>query len=376
MAGTSGLAVALAGGGTGGHVVPGIRLLEHLRERGQPPADVLWFGAGRPIEDRVLAGVGEVLGEVPLERVALLLEPKAGGAPSLARLLRRSMPEVLRARSALKRHRSRVLLGLGGYTSLPAVLAARSLGLPVGLLEINAVAGKATRLLAPLARRVYHAWPGTLPAKPGRRHVWIGPPLAPQFRTGRPSAAESRDARAALGLQPDLPLLLVLGGSQGAEGLNRFCRDWAPKILARGVQILHQVGPGRTGEACTPFSGYHGVEYLDDVARALAAATVVLCRGGASTLAEVAARACPAVVVPYPHHRDRHQERNAQALGQGVRILDQKELDGAFLEELVSLCGPDGSAEREEMAASLVASVPLDGGERLVADLHALVAPR
>jgi len=276
----------------------------------------------------------------------------------------------------LRRHGSRVLLGLGGYTSLPAVLAARSLGLPVALLEINAVAGKATRMLAPLARRVYHAWPSTLPAAPGRRHLWIGPPLAPAFRTGRPSEAESRAARAALGLQPDLPLLLVLGGSQGAEGLNRFCREWAPKILARGVQILHQVGPGRSGEACVPFSGYHGVEYLDDVARALAAATVVLCRGGASTLAEVAARARPAIIVPYPHHRDRHQERNAQALGPGVRILDQKKLEGGFLDELVSLCGPQGAARREEMAASLVASVPLDGGERLGADLLALAATR
>jgi len=370
------LALALAGGGTGGHVVPGIRLLEHLRQRAEPLTDVLWFGAGRPIEDRVLAGLDEILGDVPLERIALRLEPSTGGAPSLARLCLRTLPEVVRARHALRSHGCDVLLGLGGYTALPAVLAARSLGIPVGLLEINAVAGKATRMLGPRASRIYHAWPSTLPGRPSERHMLLGPPLSPSFTVGRPVDEESWEARAMLGFEPNLPLVLVLGGSQGAQALNRFCQAWAPKLVAQGVQILHQVGPGRAEEACPAFSGYRAVEYLDDVARALAAATVVLCRGGASTLAEVAVRARPAVVVPYPHHRDRHQERNAKALGSGVRILDQKNLTGSFVDELVSMCGARGAKLRGEMTSTLAELVPLDAGDRLVEDLFALARKR
>jgi UDP-N-acetylglucosamine--N-acetylmuramyl-(pentapeptide) pyrophosphoryl-undecaprenol N-acetylglucosamine transferase len=370
---TTGPRLALAGGGTGGHVVPGLHVLEHLVGAGPPPADVLWFGAGRPIEDRVLAGLDVLLAGVPHERVALSLEPPGGGAPSRVRLALRTLPSALRARRALRAHRSAVLVGLGGYTTLPAVLAARSLGLPVVLLEINAVAGRATRSLAPLATRVLHAWPSTVPPAPGTRHVLAGPPLAPAFRSGAPTEEEGRAARAALGLAPDRPLLLILGGSQGAAPLNRFGREHAARLVGAGLQVLHQTGPGRASEGvgpdASPGAGLRVVEYLDDVPAALAAATLVLSRGGASTLAEVAARGRPACVVPYPHHADRHQERNARLLGAGVRCVEEAALDGALAEELLRLAGPAGARERAEMTAALARAVPLDGSERLCATL-------
>src|SRR5262245_8066659 len=122
--------LALAGGGTGGHVVPGLHVLEHLCAQGTAPVDVLWFAAGRAIEERVLARSPERLAGVALERVALRLEPEARGAPSWLRLAVRTPPETRRARAALARHESEVLLALGGYTTLPAVLAARTLGIP------------------------------------------------------------------------------------------------------------------------------------------------------------------------------------------------------------------------------------------------------
>lgn len=366
--------LALAGGGTGGHVVPGLHLLEHLRERRAAPEDVLWFSAGRGVEERVLARLPERAGVLALERVVLALEPEASGAPTWLRLIARTAPETRRARAALARHESEVLLALGGYTALPAVLAARFLGIPVVLLEINSVAGKATRALAGLSERVVHAWPASLPSA-RERHRCYGPPLAPAFGARVPDEAESAAARARLGFQASAPLLLVLGGSQGAAGLNRFLAAHAAALVGAGLQVLHQTGPGRLGEGAPPCAGYRALEYLDDVAGALDAATLVLCRGGASTLAEIAARARPALVVPYPHHRDRHQEHNALALGAGVRVVPEERLDAALVATLARLAGPAGERERSQMSRALASAIPRDGVQRL-ADELLLVAQR
>jgi UDP-N-acetylglucosamine--N-acetylmuramyl-(pentapeptide) pyrophosphoryl-undecaprenol N-acetylglucosamine transferase len=366
--------LALAGGGTGGHVVPGLHLLEHLATRGAAPEDVLWFSAGRAIEERVLSDLPRRVGALALERVVLALEPPESGAPSWLRLAARSGPETLRARRALARHGSEVLLALGGYTGLPAVLAARALGIPVILLEINTVAGRATRALAGLSERVVHAWPASVPA--GRaRHRCFGPPLAPAFQAAVPDEATRARRRAEFGFAPTAPLLVVLGGSQGAGALNRFCAGHAPALVAAGLQVLHQAGPGRLSESAPPQPGLRSVEYLDDVAGALDAATLVLCRGGASTLAEVAARTRPVLVVPYPYHRDRHQERNALALGAGARVVPEERLDATLVPVLVRLAGPAGERERAAMSRALGQALPRDGVQRL-ADELLLVARR
>jgi UDP-N-acetylglucosamine--N-acetylmuramyl-(pentapeptide) pyrophosphoryl-undecaprenol N-acetylglucosamine transferase len=252
------------------------------------------------------------------------------------------------------------------------------------LLEINSVAGKATRALAGLAESVVHAWPASLPPGRGRasgaaaptgRHRCFGPPLAPAFRGSAPDEGESALARERLAFSGSQPLLLVLGGSQGAAALNRFLAAHGHALARAGVQILHQTGPGRLAEAAPPAAGYRALEYLDDVALALDAATLVLCRGGASTLAEIAARARPALVVPYPHHRDRHQEHNALALGAGVRIVPEERLDAALVTTLARLAGPAGALERAAMSRALASSIPRDGVERL-ADELLLVAQR
>jgi len=360
-----GIRLALAGGGTGGHIVPGLHLLAHLGGGGALE-DVLWFQTGRAVEERAMAGVAERLRPARLERFALKLEPEGGGAPSLAELSLLAPPAALRARKALSRHRSQVLVGLGGFTTLPAVLAARSLGLPVLLLEINAAPGRATRWLAPAATRVLHAWPATVPAAGEHdpqtsRHRWTGPPLAPEFLRGAPDAARRAASRAAEGFDPERPLVVVLGGSQGARALNRFVQKHSRVLLERGVQVLHQVGPGRMQEAALAHEDYRAVEYLSDVHRALCAATLVVCRGGASSLAEVGALRRPAWVVPYPHHADRHQEKNARQLGRGARIVPEERLDAELARELARCAGPAGEKEREAMSAALEGSVPIDG---------------
>lgn len=371
----AGLRIALAGGGTGGHIVPGRHLLAH---NGRELGDVLWFCTGRPVEERAFVGLEGELAGVPLERVALRLEPEGGGAPRLSGLALRALPSVRAARSALARHRSQVLLGLGGFTCLPAVLAARSLGIPTALIEINAVPGKATRWLAPLSARVFHAWRGTLPGgSPSERHVLSGPPLAPAFAAGTVTAVESAEARAALGFAPERPLLVVLGGSQGAGALNGFVAQHLGEFTRQSVQVLHQTGPGRLEQGAAERSGYRKLEFVHDVRTALAGATLVLCRGGASTLAEVAALRKPAWVVPYPHHADRHQERNARELGQGVSIVDEARLGAAFARELVQMTLAVGLRELDRRARELERAMPLDAAQRIWNELARVArAPR
>jgi len=360
---TQALRLALAGGGTGGHLVPGLHLCAAL-----PGAfeDVLWLTAGRGVEERVLAA-GRLRGPCAVE--ALPVERPGGGAPGWGRLALRMPGAVARARAALRAHGSNVLLGLGGHASIPAVVAARSLSIPVALLEINAASGRSTRGLARLASRVLHAWPSTYGG--GARERLVGPPLAPEFDPAR--APWPDVARERLSFAPERPLLVVLGGSQGAGALNAFVREHQRTLLGSGIGVLHQVGPGRLGEAGAPLAGYRAVEYLDDVPLALAAATLVLGRGGASTVAEIAALGVPAWIVPYPHHADRHQERNARELGAGARIVPESELGHRSARELVLLCSRAGEAERASMRAALRRIVPRDGAERVLEVLRELV---
>jgi UDP-N-acetylglucosamine--N-acetylmuramyl-(pentapeptide) pyrophosphoryl-undecaprenol N-acetylglucosamine transferase len=311
--------------------------------------------------------------------VKLAIEPHGGGAPSRARLALRTPGAVLRARESLVAHRSQVLLGLGGFTSLPAVLAARSLRIPVVLLEVNAHAGSATRWLSRFADRVLHAWRATLPHGEDRVDRYVGPPLAPRFH--RHAALHPREldatrahAREQLGFDARRPLLVVLGGSQGSSALNTFVRVHVPAFVAAGVQVLHQTGPGKLAEAGPRIAGYRALEYVDPAHEALAAATAALVRGGASTLAEVAAMRVPAFVAPYPGHADRHQERNARELGEGVRIVQDDALDGRTRDALLRLCAESGAIDRAVMSAALSRAVPTDAAARIwdhIADVAA-----
>lgn len=376
-----GLRLALAGGGTGGHIVPGLHLLSWMRENEKRVDDVLWFVSGRSVEERVLQNVSEVLADTPFERAILPIEPPGGGAPSRSRIVLHAPRAVMVARRQLIAHRSEVVLGLGGFTSLPAVLAARTLKIPVVLLEINAHEGAATHWLSSFASRVLHAWSATLPAGESARHRLVGPPLDPLFHRRAHLSANEREreslrARAALGFAPDRPLLVVLGGSQGSTALNQFVRTHATSIVAAGVQVLHQTGPKKLAEAAAPFTGYRAVEYVDPMHTALAAATFCLCRGGASTLAEVAAMRVPAFVAPYPSHKDRHQEKNAAELGLGVRLVQDTELDTSARNELVRLCSDEARPERAAMSAALANAVPTDAAQRIWMELAELTARR
>ncbi len=317
----------LAGGGTGGHLVPGLVLAEEMFRRGRV-RPVLLTGM-RPVEDQVLAGT-------PWERSTLDLE----GGP--LRLLLRLPPAMGKTAGTFRRSRVRGVLVLGGRIGLPAAFLARALGIPLFLLEINALPGKTTRFLAPLARKVYLGYSSTCSFfRPGRRKV-TGIPVRPAF-LDLPSREE---ARRDLGLLPgEGPVLLVMGGSMGAQALNRALPALlsSPGVLPGDVQVVHVSGPSMKEEveAAWREGGVRAkvLPFLRAMEFAYAAADLAVCRGGAMTMGEVCAARLPAVVVPYPWHRDMHQEANAAPLARagGAVLLGQDRLREEGAERIASL---------------------------------------
>lgn len=355
--------LALAGGGTGGHLVPGLHLLDDLAARGGALEDLLWFTGGRPVEQRVLEGLAERVAPTPVRVVTLGLERTGGGAPSRARQAWRMLPAARRARGFLKEHGSQVLLGLGGFVCGPAVLGAAGARVPRAMVEINARGGTATRLLGHLSERVFHAWSATLPKASSARHVLTGAPLGPRYRPA--DEQTQRAARGALGLDPQRPLLVILGGSQGAGAINHFVAEHAPTWVAAGCSILHQTGPGKLDTAGTCSEHHLAVEYLNDMPLALSAARVALGRGGASTLAEVAAVRVPIWVVPYPHHGDRHQEHNARQLGFGAQIVQESELGPELAATLTAALSEGGQEDCARAAQALEQASPEGAARRI-----------
>ena len=365
--------LAFAGGGTGGHIAPAKRVLEAFLERDEHVEDLVWFTSGRAVEDLALQGVDELLSDGAWERVVGRMEPSGGGAPGVPRILTRLIPELLSARRALRRHRSQALLGLGGFSALAPLLAARSLGLPCAWLEVNTLSGRATRLLAPRCERVWHAWGSTASSAPG--HEVVGPPL--EASLFEPPTEELRAAkRAELGVSASAPLLVILGGSQGALGLNAFVATNAKAWAEAGLCVLHQCGPGRRGEGAGDLPGYQAVDFIDDVSGVLATADIALARAGASTVAEIGAARLPAVFVPHPASPDRHQHKNAGLLGAGARVVDQSELTSEFASELLKLAGAEGVEERSEMRRALEGAVPSGGAARVAAGLFELCSSK
>lgn len=370
-----GLRLAIVGGGTGGHVVPGLHMLAALAASDElpNPRDLVWFETGRAAEVASMARLDALVGSCPLERVRVRVEPPSGGAPSRARLLLRTPRAFWAARRALKAHRSEVVFGLGGFTLLPVVLAARSLRIPVVLLEINAVPGRAVRALSPFAASVLHAWPSSVPVDSredqSKRHRVTGPPLGPDFTASLERAAACEDSwREDLGADSTAPLLCVLGGSQGAGALNGFVKAHLAALLAAGVVVVHQVGPGRMGEAADRQPGYLPLEFIDDVAGLLASATMALSRAGASTLAELAAVGLPAMVVPYPGAGG-HQRMNAKELEGGLLLVEEPDLGRIALDHLISLLGPDGELWRKAATNALRRRVPRDAALEVAREL-------
>jgi UDP-N-acetylglucosamine--N-acetylmuramyl-(pentapeptide) pyrophosphoryl-undecaprenol N-acetylglucosamine transferase len=319
--------VLLAGGGTAGHTSPLIATADALR-RIDPTVEILALGTERGLETRLVPERGyhlELITPVPLPR-----RPSA----DLARLPMRILRAVRQTRAVLDDVDADVVVGFGGYVALPAYLAARR-RVPVVVHEANASAGWANRVGARSARRVLSAV-----QDPGLRGVEVvGVPVRATI-TSLDRMALRAEARAHFGFDVDAKVLLVFGGSQGAQSLNRAVSAAAKDLAAAGISVLHAHGPKNTLELREPADGdppYVAVPYLDRMDLAYAAADLAICRSGAMTVAEVTAVGLPSVYVPLPIGNG-EQRLNALPVvnaGGGV-VVDDADLSPRFVADTVT----------------------------------------
>jgi UDP-N-acetylglucosamine--N-acetylmuramyl-(pentapeptide) pyrophosphoryl-undecaprenol N-acetylglucosamine transferase len=318
------LSVVLAGGGTAGHIEPMLALADALSRR-EGEVGITCLGTARGMETRLVPARGYDLRLIP--PVPLPRKPTV----DLLRVPGRVRRAVADTRALLDELSADVVVGFGGYVALPAYLAARRARVPIVVHEQNALPGLANRIGARLAARVAVTVPGT----PLHRGEHVGMPL----RTAIGSldrAARRAEARAAFGLDADRPTLLVFGGSQGAQTLNRAGVAAADALTAAGVQVLHARGPKNTSvtvPARPPGSApYVLVDYLERMDLAYAAADLALCRAGAVTVAELSAVGLPAAFVPLPIGNG-EQRRNALPVVEagGGLLVEDTELDADWI---------------------------------------------
>ena len=285
------ISVVIAGGGTAGHIEPAMAVADALSVL-EPGVRITALGTRRGLETRLIPERGyhlELITPVPLPR-----KPSA----DLLRLPMRVRRAVKETRRILDDVDADVVVGFGGYVAVPAYLAARRRRIPVVVHEANASAGWANKLGARSARRVLSAVADCgLP-----RAEVVGVPVRSAI-TSLDRTAERAKARAHFGFADDARVLLVFGGSQGAQSINRAVAPAAKDLAAAGISVLHAHGPKNTLELPEPADGgvpYVAVPYLDRMDLAYAAADLAICRSGAMTVAEVSAVGLPAVYVPLP----------------------------------------------------------------------------
>ena len=337
--------VVVAGGGTAGHIEPAMALADAVK-RLRPDATVVALGTPRGLENDLVPARGyplELIPPVPLPRKPTV---------DLLRLPLKVRDSVRQARRVLDSVGADVVVGFGGYVSLPAYFAARG-RVPIVVHEANRSPGLANRVGARFAKRVAVAVPDT--PLPGAEVVGI--PLRRSITT-LDRAALRAEARKHFGLDPDAPTVLVFGGSQGARSINNAVSGAAKELADAGVGVLHAHGP-KNSLVVQEFPGrpaYIPVPYLERMDLAYAAADMVLCRSGAMTVAEVSAVGLPAVFVPLPIGNGEQATNARPAVDAGAALLlEDEQLTTAKVAELVipMVSNPDRIAKMSAAALGL-----------------------
>jgi len=327
----------MAGGGTGGHLFPGLAVARELERLAE--AEVMFIGSGRPLEVDVLSRAGYALETI---RVAGLM-----GRGPLAKLsvLIRLPGAALRAGRILTKFGAELAVGLGGYSAGPVGLAAGRRKVPLVLLEQNVMPGRTTKWLSRRAVRIFTSFAETSRVLGEAKCVLTGNPVRAEVAAaaGAPRPVDGRFH------------LLVFGGSQGARAINQALAQAAAALggAADHLAIVHQTGPGQTAEVEAAYAraGLRAEvhEFIHDMAAAYVLADLAVCRAGATTLAELSAAGVPAILIPYPFAAAGHQEQNARALaGAGAaEMILQNDLTGPGLAEAILALSDD----RERLAA-------------------------
>jgi UDP-N-acetylglucosamine--N-acetylmuramyl-(pentapeptide) pyrophosphoryl-undecaprenol N-acetylglucosamine transferase len=344
--------VTISGGGTAGHIYPALAVAHALRAEvdSEAPADLLFLHGPSKRDHELMAHAG-------IEHRQVDVGPIRGTAPHrLALNLLRLGRASAQAASALRSFKTDAVLATGGYVSAPIIVAARLSGIPVVLYLPDASPGLAVRTLAPLATRIALSFPITRQYFKGSKAIVTGYPVRHEFLE-----ADKERARSAYNLRDDLPVVMVMGGSQGAQSLNLAVSD-ALEPLLHHAQLIHLCGESdeqllRAQRAKLDQSlrtRYHLFRYLHrGVADAMAATDLMVCRAGASTMAELPVLGLPAILVPGTFAGG-HQEKNADFLvdeGAAIKIGDGQIRQGGLFPAVLSLL--ENRPRLDEMAAEM-----------------------
>jgi len=351
----------IAGGGTGGHVMPALALGEELRLQSE---EVLFIGSEKGLENRLVPEAGFRLARLPSRQVM------GQGFSGKLRAVVSLFPATLRAMSILRKEKAKLVLSVGGYAAVPSVLAAFLLRVPLALVEPNAIPGRANRLAARLAGRIFLCFESAMARLGGSSsHVHV---------TGVPLRRALVDAfrQEAPRKKPVAPLhLFVFGGSQGARQINNAVVAALPLLPAGSLKIVHQTGGAELARVQAAYSAAGLNEVFDieiipfepDMLSRYRWADLALCRSGALTVAELTLAKLPALFVPYPYAADDHQRANAVELekeGAG-RILESADLTGEALAQTLSQFIEDPS-QLESMSTEAARLAQSDAAVRIL----------
>jgi UDP-N-acetylglucosamine--N-acetylmuramyl-(pentapeptide) pyrophosphoryl-undecaprenol N-acetylglucosamine transferase len=345
--------LVIAGGGTGGHLFPGLAVAAELTRSG---ARVSWLGARRGLEATRVPEAG-----IPTRLLSVSGAVARSRAAQVGAVLQLT-PAVLQAAAFLLRSGAAAVLPVGGYAALPGALAAGMLGIPIVLQEQNALPGLTTRFLAPWSVAVACGFEAALPAFPSLPARWTGNPVRPEFFTVPPPTFRPVS-------------VLVLGGSQGSAFLNAVAPDAFAELSRRGIapRIVHQAGPRWSAGVAQRYAALGiaatVVPFIERPADALAEAALVLARAGALTVTELAAARRAAILVPFAAAAHGHQLANAAAFAStgAAEVLEESEASAARLAAVLerALKDPERLVERGVAGARLARP----DAARTVADL-------
>ena len=347
------LRLLVAASGTGGHLFPAIATAGQLND-----CQIEWLGVPDRMETQLVPAL------YPLHTIAVEGFQQRFGIGTL-RILGGLAGSILQVRKLLKAGNFQGVFTTGGYIAAPAILAARSLGLPVILHESNAIPGKVTRWFSPLCTAVAIGFEAAAQHLPGAKTVVAGTPVRSQFLTRQPLNLPIPDS---------VPVILVMGGSQGAVSVNQLVRQCAPAWFDAGAWVVHLTGNHDPDAESLKHEQYLSMPFYDNVASLLQRANLAISRSGASALTELAVTGVPSILIPYPHAADDHQRFNAEvfaASGAGV-VFRQSELTAEVLQSKVLYLLRDSEylAKMSQAASELAVR---DSTERLASLVRELV---
>ncbi|MEM8637784.1 MAG: undecaprenyldiphospho-muramoylpentapeptide beta-N-acetylglucosaminyltransferase [Cyanobacteria bacterium P01_G01_bin.54] len=327
--------VLIAASGTGGHIFPALAVAQQLAG-----AQIDWLGVPDRLEQTLIQ-------DYPLHTVRVTGFQGRPGLHTL-RILQRFISATLRVKRLLKELKVNVVFTTGGYIAAPAILAARWQGLPVILHESNAIPGKVTRFLARFCTQVAVGFTPAADYLPAQKTRWTSTPVRNSFLT--PQTLD-------LPIPADIPLIVVVGGSQGAVAVNQMVRNCATAWLATGAYMVHLTGDRDPDAASFQHPHYFALPFYANMASLLQRATLAVGRAGAGTLTELAITGTPAVLIPYPYAAEDHQYHNAMAfVEQGAAwVFRQETLTAPVLENTVLdlLAAPEQLAQMAAQAQTL-----------------------